>query len=145
MKGLYKGLATTLKTFLRKPVTVQYPGEHLPLAPRFMGFPRLLWDEEVGEPRCVGDGPCQRICPTQCIRVTMKDNEKFKEGKSKRRKIVDTYELDQSRCLVCGLCVEVCNFHAITMSQVHLIATTTREELKLDKEALLLKGQEGSR
>ena len=136
MKGLLRGLTTTIKTMLRTPVTVQYPRKHLPMAPRFMGFPGLLWDAEIDESKCVGCEVCARYCPTDCIYVTMKDNENYKEGKSHRKKMVEDFKLDISRCIVCGICVEVCNFDAIVMTQEHEIGKLSRRSLWADIDTL---------
>ncbi len=136
MKGILKGLATTIKTMLRSPVTVQYPKEHLPMAPRFMGFPGLLWDDVIDESKCVGCQVCARYCPTDCIYVTMMDNPKHKEGVSKRKKMVEDFKLDISRCIVCGICVEVCNFDAIVMTHEHEIGKLGRRALWADIDTL---------
>ncbi|HLE82009.1 MAG TPA: 4Fe-4S dicluster domain-containing protein [Dehalococcoidia bacterium] len=119
MIGVLKGLARTWATHWRKPVTVEYPNERLPLQPRYMGFPALIWDKGVDEPFCTGCQVCMRYCPTECIFVTMKDNPKQAAGESKRRKIVDEFTLDISRCISCAICVEVCNFNAIEMTHLH--------------------------
>ena len=85
MIGFLKGLGVTLLTMARKPVTVQYPGsptagpqpsnarggQHIPLSPRNLGFPALLWDDVVDEPACVGCKVCERYCPTDCMTVSM--------------------------------------------------------------------------
>jgi len=142
MIGLLKGLGVTLKAAFRKPVTVQYPKEHLPLSPRYMGFPVLLWDDRVDEPACTGCQVCMRYCPTECITVTMKDNPKFKEGTSKRRKIVDAFQIKYERCILCAICVEVCNFEAILMSDYHEQADVSREGLIASKGDLLRMGRE---
>ncbi len=119
MIGTLKGLVQTWKTHWRKPVTVQYPDERLPLQPRYMGFPGLIWDQEHDEPFCTGCQVCMRYCPTNCIQVSMKDNPKFASGESKRRKTVEDFTLNISRCISCSICVEVCNFEAIEMTHVH--------------------------
>lgn len=119
MIGVLKGLIQTWKSNSRKPVTVEYPNERLPLQPRYMGFPGLIWDTNVDEPFCTGCQVCMRYCPTQCMFVTMKDNPKQAAGESKRRKIVEQFTLDISRCISCSICVEVCNFDAIEMTHVH--------------------------
>jgi len=119
MLGVLKGLATTWKTHFRRSVTVEYPDERLPLQPRFMGFPGLMWDAAVDEPFCTGCQVCMRYCPTSCMNVTMKDNPKFATGESKRRKIVDDFTINLSRCISCSICVEVCNFEAIEMTHTH--------------------------
>ena len=136
MRGVLRGLGTTLRTHFSKPVTIQYPDEKAPLAERFRGFPALLWDDEVGESKCTGCATCARSCPTQVIKVTAKDNEKFQEGKSKRRRIVDSYFLNLAGCIQCGICVEVCPFDANEMSHVHELADYSREGLVLDVERL---------
>ena len=119
MIGVLEGLITTWKSHWRKPVTVQYPDEALPLAPRFMGFPGLIYDHVVDEPYCVGCQVCARNCPTNCMFVTMVDNPKFKSGESKRRKMIDEFEINISRCIACNICVEVCAFDAIEMTHIY--------------------------
>ena len=121
MSGLLKGLAVTLKTMRRSPVTGQYPdpNKRLPVQERFMGFPALLWDYTADEPYCTGCMVCVRECPTQCMSATMKDNSLHPEGKSRRRKIIDEFEINLNRCILCRICVDVCNFDAIEMSHEH--------------------------
>ncbi len=137
MIGLLKGLSTTLKTLFRHPVTVQYPREHLPLSRRFRGFPGLTYDEEADEPRCVACMLCARNCPTGCITVTVRDNDKVKAERYGRKRIVDQFSLDVGQCMLCGICVEVCNFDAIIMSREHEMAIHDRSKLVLDKGELL--------
>ena len=141
MLASLKGMLLTLKEALRKPVTAQYPQEHLPVAPRFMGFPVLTWDFDVDEPYCTACMVCIRMCPTQCMSATMQDNPRFKEGKSPRRKIVQDFEINYSRCIVCNICVEVCNFDAIVMSHEHELADYARYGRRVDLGQLLELGK----
>ena len=90
VKGMLITLASTLNGF-RAPVTRQYPTTPTPVKPRYMGFPALTWDDKVDEPFCTACMVCIRNCPTQCMSATMKDNPLQQEGKSHRRKIVDTF------------------------------------------------------
>ncbi len=142
MIGLFRGLAITLRTMRRKPVTVQYPGEHLTMSPRYLGFPALLWDDGVDEPACTGCLVCARYCPTECISVSMKDNPLHKEGKSPRRKIVDDFQIRMERCILCGICVEVCNFAAIAMTDYHEEADISRGGLIATKDDLFRMGRD---
>ncbi|MDO8672923.1 MAG: NADH-quinone oxidoreductase subunit I [Dehalococcoidia bacterium] len=140
IKGMVKGMATTLSTMFRRPVTIQYPEQRRPVEERFRGAPALLWDAEVSEPYCTGCGICQRECPVGAISVTMKDNEKAKEGKSTRKKIVDVYQLNLGRCTFCEICVEVCNFNAIKMSHQFELAGYSRKSLYRNLDQLIEMG-----
>lgn len=140
VKGMMLTLASTVKG-LRKPVTRQYPTTPTPVQPRFMGFPALTWDDKVEEPFCTGCMVCIRNCPTQCMSASMKDNPLHQEGKSSRRKIVDYFEINLNRCILCGICVELCNFDAIVMSHEHEMSTYQRNGDRVDLPALLEVGR----
>ena len=140
MLNSLKGLLITLKTTIRKPVTAQYPNQHMPVQDRYMGFPALTWDKDYEEPYCVGCMVCIRECPTQCMSATMMDNPLHKEGKSQRRKMVEDFEINLGRCILCGICVEVCNFDAIVMSHEHEISTYIRNGRRADLSELLKMG-----
>ena len=141
MLGNLKGLLMTFKTTFRKPVTAQYPKVRLPTEPRRMGFPMLMWDDRVGEPYCTGCMVCVRECPTQCMSAEMKDNPLHAEGKSPRRKIIDTFEINIGRCILCGICVDVCNFDAIEMSYETELSTLQRNGRRMDLRELLERGE----
>ena len=140
MLGNLKGLLITLSSMLRKPVTYQYPKEHKPIEDRYMGFPVLMWDSQVSEPYCTGCMVCIRYCPTQCMTAVMKDNPLHAEGVSKRRKIVDKFEINFGRCILCGICVDVCNFDAIEMSHEHELSKYARDDNRSNLPKLLEMG-----
>ncbi|MAP39464.1 MAG: NADH-quinone oxidoreductase subunit I [Dehalococcoidia bacterium] len=144
MIGFLEGLVVTLKTTFRKPVTAQYPDpkKRLAVAKRYMGFPALLWDEDVDEPYCTGCMVCIRDCPTQCMTAEMKDNPKFADDTSRRRKIVDYFEINLGRCILCQICVDVCNFDAIEMSHEHELSKFQRNDNRVDLAQLLNMGKE---
>jgi len=153
VKGLLVTLMSTFKG-LRDPVTRQYPatGNLLkrtevptPVQDRFMGFPALTWDYQVDEPFCTSCMVCIRQCPTHCMSATMMDNPLQKEGKSHRKKIIDSFEINLNRCILCGICVEVCNFDAIVMSHEHEMSTFQRNGDRVDLPALLEIGKKHQR
>ena len=141
--GLLEGLLVTLKTALRRPVTAQYPepDKRLTVDTRYMGFPALTWDQEVGESFCTACMVCIRECPTQCMTATMKDNPLHEQGISKRRKIVEEFEINLGRCILCGICVDVCNFDAIEMSHEHELSKYERNGNRVNMDQLLEMGK----
>ena len=135
-----KGLLTTLPWLFRRPVTAHYPEQHLPVQERYMGFPALLTDVTADEPFCTGCMVCVRECPTQCMSATMHDNPLFVEGRSHRRKIIERFEINLNRCILCGICVDVCSFDAIEMSYEHELASYARAGARADLPTLLAQG-----
>ena len=144
MISFLEGFKVTLRTARRKPVTAQYPepDKRQEVQERFMGFPALTWDSEVEEPYCTGCMVCIRNCPTQCMTAEMKDNPLNAEGKSSRRKIIDAFEINLGRCILCGICVDVCNFDAIEMSHEHELSKYERDGNRMDLPKLLELGKE---
>ena len=139
MIGALKGLAVTLSTMMRRPVTAQYPqpDSRLAIDERFMGFPALLWDYSNAEPYCTGCMVCIRECPTQCMTAQMTDNPRFEAGESSRKKIIESFEINLGRCILCAICVDVCNFDAIEMSKEHELSTFERNANRADLNTLL--------
>ena len=144
MIGFIEGLAVTIKTAFRKPVTEQYPDpdKRRQVAERYMGFPALLWDYDVPEPYCTGCMVCVRACPTQCMTAQMTDNPKLATEESRRRKIIEEFEINLGRCILCGICVDVCNFDAIEMSHEHELSKYERNGNRADLGRLLDMGRE---
>jgi len=146
MLGVFRAIKTTVSAALRKPVTVQYPKVRKELPHRSRGLPVLLWDFEVVEPFCTGCQVCARYCPVDCMTVTMKENPKAAEGKSKRKKTVDRFYIDYARCMRCGICVEVCNFDAIVMNNTWEgveLSRYDRHDLVMDLDNLLQQSKSG--
>ena len=106
-----------------------------------MVFPARLQDKDVDEPYCTGCMVCIRDCPTQCMTAEMKDNPKFADGTSRRRKIIDHFEINLGRCILCQICVDVCNFDAIEMSHEHELSKFQRNDNRVDLAQLLEMGE----
>ena len=140
LSGL-KGMYITLRWLFRKPVTAHYPKQHLPVQDRYMGFPGLLWDKTADEPFCTGCMVCVRECPTQCMSAEMEDNPKFTEGTSHRRKIISAFEINLNRCILCGICEDVCAFDAVEMTHEHELSSFARNGARADLQGLIALGQ----
>jgi NADH-quinone oxidoreductase subunit I len=65
-------------------------------------------------------------------------------GETKKRK-VDVFDVDISRCMFCNLCAEACPHAALELSSKYELATTTRDGLVYHKEDLLEKPQAATR
>ena len=83
---ILKGLALTLSRFFSRPITIQYPEQKVPPAPRWRGIQYFETDEH-GRTKCVACGLCMAVCPSQCISIETAEDE---EG----RRYPLTYELD---------------------------------------------------
>jgi formate hydrogenlyase subunit 6/NADH:ubiquinone oxidoreductase subunit I len=72
----------------------------------------------------------------------MMDNPLQAEGKSKRRKIIENFEINFGRCILCGMCVDVCNFDAIEMSHQHELSVVIRNGNRTNLQKLLEMGSD---
>jgi NADH-quinone oxidoreductase subunit I len=67
----------------------------------------------------------------------MKDNPKHEKGLSRRRKIIESFEINLGRCILCGICVDVCNFDAIEMSHEYELSKYQRNANRVGLNQLL--------
>jgi len=126
---LLQGLWLTLRKCFSKPITVQYPEEKVPPAPRWRGVQYFEKDER-GKTKCVACGLCMAVCPSQCIYVETAEDE---EG----RRYPSRYEIDSTRCIFCGYCEEACPVNAIFMGKTYEWVERKRDSIFLDTERLL--------
>lgn len=129
-----RALATTLRNVFRKPTTVEFPAVVRPRAERFRAS-FALPDDEHGEIACVGCLACEKICPSQVIKMKA-TGKKESPVTGKKRQYVDEFTLDLTACIQCELCVQVCNSDAIYMVREPEVPGFCREDLVLDIERL---------
>ncbi len=126
---LLKGLALTLRTFFKKPVTIQYPEQKMPMYPRYRGLHELQRDGD-GKMICVACELCSAVCPAQCIRVEPAEDENHV-------RYPKVYEIDLLRCIFCGFCQEACPYGAIILKADYETANYTRTSLIYGRDELL--------
>jgi NADH-quinone oxidoreductase subunit I len=150
------GFLVTLRQFFKPNVTTQYPDQMRELSPRFRGAVGLLPHPETGREKCVGCGLCPQICPMDCISIGIIEDDRpeaehfdewhpfehyYMKGldplEPRSKQMTYYYEINETRCLYCGLCVEVCPVEAIIMSHHFEMATDNRGETVYDKHKLL--------
>ncbi len=134
IKPLVKGLAFFLKYLFSKPITVFYPEEKVGSFPRYRGL-HIIRRKPDGSIRCVACGLCEAICPAKVIKIEIGELE---DGMRYPKR----YQLDGYRCIYCGLCQEACPVNAIILTPEYENARYKKEELMLDRDTLLKRGDE---
>jgi NADH-quinone oxidoreductase subunit I len=135
-KSLLIGMRITAREAAKPIITVQYPHDTLPMAPRFRGHIKLVLDPTTGRPKCTACTLCAKACPSGCIEL---DGVR-REGDKK--KSVSKYDLDFTKCSLCGSCVEICPSDAIEFSREYNVVSFSRDTFgemdlckKVDAEA----------
>jgi NADH-quinone oxidoreductase subunit I len=135
VKNTTIGFATTLKAFLGRNITEQYPEYKHPVMPRFRGRHKLHVHEN-GLEKCVGCSLCAAACPADCIRVVAAENTP-EQRVSAGERYAQVYEINMSRCIFCGYCEMACPFDAITLGNDWELADLTRAQMIYTKDMLL--------
>ncbi len=107
------GFATTFKHIFRKPITVNYPDEKVPMFPKFRGKQVLMRDEN-GLEKCVACGLCAVACPADAIYLEAAENDGSVMAGPRYAKV---YQIHKTRCIFCGYCEEACPVSAIFMGK----------------------------
>jgi NADH-quinone oxidoreductase subunit I len=138
-----RGLATTLREMVSKPVTIQYPEEKRPVRQRFKGR-HTLKRYENGLEKCIGCSLCAAACPADAIFVEAADNtddERYSPGERYAR----VYEINFMRCIFCGYCEDACPTEAIVLGDNYELSFTDRRSAIYGKELLLEPVQESGK
>ncbi|MCX5907821.1 MAG: NADH-quinone oxidoreductase subunit NuoI [Deltaproteobacteria bacterium] len=125
---LLQGLALTLRTFFKRPITIKYPEEKMTMYPRFRGLHELQRDAD-GQIICVACELCAAVCPAHCITVVPA------EGPTHKR-YPQVYEIDMGRCIFCGFCQEACPYGALILREHYETANYTRRDLIYQRDQL---------
>src|SRR6267142_1239798 len=134
---LVKGFSVTFRNMLRKTVTENYPEEPVHFQARYRGI-HVLHRDENGLEKCVGCFLCSAACPARCIYIEAAENTDAQRISAGER-YASVYNIDYSRCIFCGYCVEACPTDAITHGHGFELATSNINALIYRKEKLLEK------
>src|SRR3982751_1437960 len=139
------GLGTTMKHMFRvvalgKDRVVQYPEERREALPveqggmlrqTYRGVHRLNKDEE-GRGKCVACFMGSTACPARGIPL-----EAPESPRDDRKKSPQKFDINELRCIYCGMCEEACPCDAIELTHEYDIVGLTRQEMIFDKSKLL--------
>lgn len=140
---MLRGLFTTLKSMLEKPVTIQYPEQKRPVRPRFRGR-HILKRYENGLEKCIGCALCAAACPSDAIFVEAAENSD-EQRYSPGERYSSTYEINMLRCIYCGFCEDACPTEAIILGKEYELSFTDRTTAIFTKEMLIEAVPEGGK
>src|SRR3989304_7641339 len=98
------GFATTLKPIFKRPITVNYPEQKVPVFPKYRGKQVLMRDED-GLEKCVACGLCAVACPADAIYLEAAENDGTVDAGPRYAK---TYQIHKTRGIFFGYCGEDC-------------------------------------
>jgi formate hydrogenlyase subunit 6/NADH:ubiquinone oxidoreductase subunit I len=108
-----KMLLEVLGEVTRKPATLLYPAEKVPMPPRFRG--RLVFHAA----KCIGCKLCMKDCPSEAITINKLGDKLFEAI------------IDLDRCVFCGQCVDSCNQDALDITGEYELASMDKAKLKV--------------
>ena len=90
-----------------------------------IGFDTLVTtplDMTLNDTPCVSCGRCAETCPTGALMP--------------KPRVLEKYEVDESRCILCGICVDACPYDALRDGADFELSHLSREEPMIDLMAL---------
>ena len=124
--SLLVGMSITMRYFLKKPVTVIYPRERLPIK-KFKGPISFVVNEKTGDHLCIACNACIKTCPSRCM--SLETGKSAADGK----RVLTDFKVNYMLCSLCSECIEVCPTDALMhATQEYDMVSMTQKELIMD-------------
>lgn len=124
--SLLAGMGITLRYFFKKPVTVLYPKERIPMK-RFKGPIAFSVNEKTGDHLCIACNACIKVCPSRCMSLVAKKSAA--DGK----RVLTDFKVNYMLCSLCSLCIDVCPTDALKHDDPNYdMVSLTQEKLVMD-------------
>lgn len=115
IKSLLTGMDITMGEYVTPKVTEQYPENRKTqhIAERHRGT-LIMPHDESGKNLCTACTMCEKVCPNGTIKIA---STMVTTADGKKKKLLLDYQYDLGDCMFCQLCVNACNFDAITFAK----------------------------
>ena len=124
--SLLVGMGITIRYFFKKPVTVLYPKERLPIK-RFKGPIAFVVDDKSGDHLCIACNACIKTCPSRCM--SLETGKSALDGK----RVLTDFKVNYMLCSLCSECIEVCTTDALKHDTPNYdMVSLTQRELIMD-------------
>ncbi len=111
--GYFAAMREAFRNIVKKPDTIMFPAEHVPIPPGMRGAPVLVPEN------CTLCNRCIRVCPTWALSI-----EKIDKNSG-------YFTVDLGRCCYCQECEKACPFDAIHLqAEQWLTAGLSRDAIK---------------
>jgi NADH-quinone oxidoreductase subunit I len=136
LPAILAGMWITIKHFLRKKATINYPEVKRPIAQVYRGM-HVLKRDEKGAERCTACGLCAVACPAEAITMIAEERKAGEENLYREEKYAATYEINMLRCIFCGDCEEACPKEAIFLTDRIVPSEFLRNDFVYGKDKLV--------
>src|SRR3989344_2111919 len=124
--SLVVGMSITIRYFFKKPVTVIYPKERIPIK-RFKGPIAFVVGEKTNDHLCIACNACIKVCPSRCM--SLEAQKSAIDGK----RVLTDFKVNYMLCSLCSLCIDVCPTDALKHTDGDYdIVSTGQKELIMD-------------
>jgi NADH-quinone oxidoreductase subunit I len=136
LPAILAGMWITIKHFLRKKATINYPEVKREFSKIYRGM-HVLKRDEKGAERCTACGLCAVACPAEAITMVAEERKPGEENLYREEKYASTYEINMLRCIFCGDCEEACPKEAIFLTDRIVPSEYLRNDFIYGKDKLV--------